>query len=494
MTTFPLRQPRLHGAQASLALLMCLLVLTGCGRLGGRDQEPEEGDLYGMQTPQRIDGPQWTQAWNGRWVGERLELEPTTSSFPRGTELTLGLTASRPDSAPSVDAGEATGRELSRAVLDIQNQGALVRGVHLSLEVLAESPPSDPDALEGFARWLDGLRSSLGDDFEMSWTVPWLEPSGITAEISGLRRSVDWFAVRTYGQPPHATDEAMLWDLAGAERRLDAASEADASFRSLIRVGGSLSQRSERDLALLGTELRCDTFKDFADRSESFFQFEGYFRQVFEADPRLRILRIGDQELSVGDRLRVNRTTVDHLRSIFDRIASRGYERHLGHLFLDVATDSEDCLSLDLEELALAGRPMARLPQVSMEKLGRDRYRIRLVAGSETTGLARTKNNFVDVVADEGTIVDVEMKGFVRFEFIDRQREVAPGLLGVGVRLQVPLLEVGQSVEAVIRTRAHRTGFQLGPRFISPTGVLLPMEEEHWIDGVEPDGEGAGQS
>ena len=476
----PITIPRRHVLLAIALSALCFGVL-GCGRIGGRANEPISGDLYGLDELQRIDAAQWLHLWDGRWSGSKLDLEATGALVPRGVELTLAVLAPRPGSSPDADAGRALGEDLNRALLDVQNQGAVARGVHV--ELWSTEPGSSlQNELEEMARWVRGVRDSLGDEFELSWTVPWLDPEAILAELKSLRHAVDWYAVRTYGQVAGTADLPGLWDLAGAEDRLLAAREAEVPFRSQIRVGGSIGQRSDRGVTVLATQLTCDAFKELADRSESFFQFEGYFRQVFEADPRLRVLRIGEQELSVGDRLRVNRTTVDHQRKLLSRIEELEIPGHLGHLFLDVASDASDCLSLDIQELALAASPPARWPEVTMERLRRDRYRLILQAGSESTGLARSKHNYVDVIADEGTILDVQMNGFVRFEFIDRQREVSPGLLGTGVRLHVPLLEAGQTAEAVIRTRSHRTGFDLSPRFISPTGRPLPLDDQHWTE------------
>lgn len=486
-----IRAPIHRTSQAVLSVLVGCLLLVSCGRIGNRPPDPAAGDLFGFSAPQRLDAPQWALVWRGDWRSGQLELSAVADGFPRGTDLTLAIVAPRPVGSLTLEAGQATGDVLARALLDVQNQGAIARGIHISLE-----PPEaeqGPGELTDLADWLEGVRGRLGNDFELSWTVPWLEPESVTGELDALKHAVDWFAVRTYGQRADLPDETALWDLSQAMERLDAAEQAGVAYRGVIRVGGSIAQRSESGLALIAKTLPCDVFKELADRSESFFQFEGYFRQVFEADPRLRVLRIGDQELSVGDRLRVNRTTVDHLRHLFARIDERADEGYLGHLILDLGTDERDCLTLDLAEIALAALPLARQPEVSVERLGRDRYRVRVDAGSEMTGLARSNHNFVDVIADEGTILDVEMDGFVRFEFIDRQGRVAPGLLGTGVRIYVPLLDPGQSAEAILRTRAHRTGFDLTPRFISPTGATLPSQTQRWTpdDGRDPPARGA---
>ena len=74
------------------------------------------------------------------------------------------------------------------------------------------------------------MRAALGKEFELSWTVPWLEPAAISAELSSLSDAVDWFAVQMYGQPPGALDEPSLWDLAGAEDRLVAATRSSVAY------------------------------------------------------------------------------------------------------------------------------------------------------------------------------------------------------------------------------------------------------------------------
>lgn len=469
------------GVFGAMIAALLLMAGTGCGLIESR-RPPSLGDLFWEQEPSAGDAAQIIDRWKLDWdpSGAPMFIE-TRWAGSRGSSVVLGMRGTLPVKEPDQSAALSIVQVVEKATLDLQNQGVLVRGLHLDLGGQGKGlERADSTRVHTWLKDLyRGVRKRLDPSVELSATTVTLDVAALESEVSQVAPALDWVLVGLYGQPYGVADDPRLWDLEEGLDRLRVARAQEIPSRGLVTLDGSLSRRRDDRSTPLSPRLECGIFTELAKRSDSVFQFEGYFRQVFQADSRESLLVIGETTLPLSGQVQVTRTTADHLRKLRKGVEQLGDEKYLGTVYTGLSRDPDNCLGLDQRALDQSMGPLSEPPTVSLERLANGRLQLTLSGGSEPTALGMKRYNYVDLMADAGLVDRVEVVDFPRYEFLDGSHQPMPGMSGRGVRLFLPLLEPGRQASATVRIRGAKS-VVANPVFRSATGDSLETAAARW--------------
>lgn len=420
------------------------------------------------------------------WDGAEPVVEEVPGAFagavPAGTPVTLAV---RETAAPGVDldAVEA-GRRLAGLLrglrLRAEAAGLLPLGYHLEL-----APASQP----GLVR---AVRAAAGPGLHVSAALPRAvlrSPEGLEGarELAG---AADFVVTILYGQLPDDPDDPAAWDPERLAADLAALETLERDYLvGLVVVGAlhRLSAAGEVAEATTRAQLKALALEP-ALRLSIADPFAGVGRAVhtFQAQ---RPVRAAGWELAPGESVRVVRTAPSLVQGVVDRLRTADLRHRLGQLYYRVAAPEEE-LSLGPEELAAAtgaSPPVPELvPRVVVESLVRGSVTLHVELRNrsrQSTDLAATDGNFVQVRAREGYFQRVEPGEFSRYSLWRGGREVRPGLgwrEPDEVRLYTPMVRGGERIGGAVlelRSRGTRPAVSVAGRFFLPDGRELELPE-----------------
>jgi hypothetical protein len=418
------------------------------------------------------------------WDGPDPVLEEVPGAFegaaPPGTPVTLAVREGAP--APEDLDPERAGRRLAQDFrglrLRAEAAGLLPVGYHLELG--AGAPPELVGSLRGAAgpdlHVSAGLpRAALGDEAGLAWSRE-------------LARASDFVVAFLYGRLPDAPDDPAAWDPERLAADLAALESLEHDYLvGLVVVGGlhRLSPAGEAREATTRAELKA-LAREPALRLSIADPFAGVGRVVhtFQAQ---RAVRAAAWDLAPGESVRVIRTAPSLVQGLLERLRSADAPHRLGQLYYRVAAP-EEALSLGPAELAAAtgtSPPVPVLvPRVVVESQANGSAILRVALNNrsgQSTDLATTDGNFLQVRAEEGYFERVEPGEFSRYSLWRDGREVrsGPGWREPDeVRLYTPMVRGGERIGGAVlelRSRGPRPRVSVGGRFFLPDGRELEL-------------------
>ena len=420
-------------------------------------------------------------AWDGAEPVVEEVPEAFADAVPAGTPVTLAVREAAP--GEDLDPG-AAGRRLAELLrglrLRAEAAGLLPVGYHLEL-----APGSPPDLVRA-------LRGAAGPGLHVSAGLPRAalrSPEGLdhARELAG---AADFVVAFLYGQLPEAPDDAAAWDPERLAADLAALESLESDYLvGLVVVGAlhRLSAAGEEGEATTRAQLKALALEP-ALRLAIADPFAGVGRAVhtFQAQ---RPVRAAGWELAPGESVRVVRTAPSLVQGVLARLRTADLPHRLGQLYYRIAGPEEE-LSLGPEELAAAtgaSPPVPDLvPSLVVESLGDGFVTLQVELRNrsrQSTDLAATDGNFVQVRAREGYFQHVEPGEFSRYSLWRGGREVRPG---VGwrepdeVRLYTPMVRGGERIGGAVlelRRRGARPAVTVAGRFFLPDGRELELPE-----------------
>lgn len=417
------------------------------------------------------------------WRGGEARLQEVAGALagavPAGTPVTLVVRGPAP-AGDGVDPASA-GRSLAPALRDLRRRaedaGLLPVGLH------AELSASEGDPLPELFR---SLRRSLGGDLLLSTTLPG-DPRQ-EERFRPLAAAVDFFVAFAYGQPPDAADDAAAWDPTLAAERVAALDALGHDYVVGLYVVGRaehVGSSGERRTATTRAELKT-LAQDPSLRLSIDDPFAGVGRLVHTFQAQGPSHAAG-WAVAPGEAVRVIRTAPALVRELLDRLGAAGLEHHVGEVFYRVAGPDED-LSLSAPEIAAVAGGGATAPdlgwRVVVQSAQNDSVELAIELTNrsrQSTDLAATDGNFLQVHAEGGYFDDVDPGGFSRYTLRRGDREVRPGLgwrEPDGVRLYTPMVRGGERIGGAIlrlRTRDAEPRIEVTGRFFLPDGRELEL-------------------
>jgi hypothetical protein len=383
------------------------------------------------------------------WQGSRPVFEPLEMPIlPRRTPATLVV---RGRWAPGEgDASQVTAA-LVEAIRDLRQRSADVRalpvGVHLDL-----APEGD---LQDYGEGLALLAEALPASVDLSATVnrQWLSDPQV-ASLGGA----DYLVAMLYGQRPGEVEDPRAYDFREMEQGLRRLEEIGCPYLlGVVKVGTALR------IDVSGVQVDWTTegsLKSLATHPgmtlEHGFTLEGIDRQLyaFVAD---RPVRVGDWDLSKGEKIRAVATSVPHLQEMYRLLGVWDLPGMRGVVFFRHAAATER-FGVPLEGLpgALGEGPSDPILNMQLDLLRTDSRRLVLefVLRNESphpTDLGGVESNRVQVVCRGGSFGRVRAGDFQRFDLLSPDPS---GKLVRTVRypsvlqLFVPMLDGGESVSS----------------------------------------------
>lgn len=420
------------------------------------------------------------------WDGPEPVVEEVPGAFAgavaAGTPVTLAV---REAAAPGedLDAGEA-GRRLAELLRGLRLRGEaaglLPVGYHLEL-----APASPPDLVRA-------LRAAAGPGLHVSAGLPRAalrSPEGLEY-ARDLAGAADFVVAFLYGQLPDAADDPSAWDPERLAADLAVLETLERDYLVGLVVVGALHRLSAGGVAGEATtraQLKALALEP-ALRLSIADPFAGVGRAVhtFQAQ---RPVRTAGWQLAPGESVRVVRTAPSLVQGVLERLRAADLPHRLGQLYYRVAGPEEE-LSLGPEELAAAtgaSPPVPDLvPRLVVKSLvdGFVTLQVELRNRSrQSTDLAATDGNFVQIRAREGYFQRVEAGEFSRYSLWRGGREVRPGLgwrEPDEVRLYTPMVRGGERIGGAVlelRSRGARPAVSVAGRFFLPDGRELELPE-----------------
>ncbi|HEX6200222.1 MAG TPA: hypothetical protein VF150_08165, partial [Thermoanaerobaculia bacterium] len=418
------------------------------------------------------------------WDGAEPAVEEVPGAFdgaaPAGTPVTLAVRQGAP--APEELDPEPAGRRLAEAFrglrLRAEAAGLLPVGYHLELG--AGAPPE----------LVGSLRAAAGPELHVSAGLPRaaLRDAAGLAWSREVARASDFVVAVLYGRPPDAPDDPAAWDPERVVADLAALESLERDYLvGLMVVGGlhRLSPAGETREATTRAELKA-LAREPALRLSIADPFAGVGRVVhtFQAQ---RAVRAAVWDLAPGESVRVIRTAPSLVQGLLERLRTADAPHRLGQLYYRVAAP-EEALSLGPAELAAATGTSPPVPEivprlvVESVSSGSVLFEVELHNRSgQSTDLATTDGNFLQVRAEEGFFARVEPGEFFRYSLWRDGREARPGLgwrEPDEVRLYTPMVRGGERIGGAVlelRSRGPRPRVAVGGRFFLPDGRELEL-------------------
>ncbi len=411
--------------------------------------------------------------------GDRLRVKPLkVPTLGRGQTISLVVEGVLADTELEEVDIQSLAEGLRSAVLDHQNRGSLVTSILVGYSAVGEECEVCPGLRE--------LRSQLGPSLLLGVIADFETAVGGVSE--SLRSSADYLVVPVYGQPGESLDDPAYWELEKTEERLRLLDELGVPFRSLLYLEGSARSLSDESVRL--DQLAPQVLVENAVRAQSEFQFEGFYRQVFDmelAEP----LRDGDRLFQSGAHLVVSRPTPQHVQALMNRVRDMGLANHIGLVFAR-PVPQENVLGVVEHVLAnmLRAEPSDPGLVVGIERVsgGSRRWTLRLTLKNEgdATAVAQRRFNYLELHVPGGSIGTVEMGDFVRME-LDNTEEDLNGMARVRradrLRLFFPFLPTGIELATGDISVAAPRGLDEAvavARFIGPAGDAMESEPAYW--------------
>lgn len=425
------------------------------------------------------------------WRGGEPAVAGAVGAFeavPAGTPVTLVARGAAPAPGGGFDlaaAGHALGEALRELAIAAEESGLLPLGVHL--EPVDGEPLLPPELLRA-------TRAAIGRELLLSTSIP-RHALGSDAAAEAAEE-VDFVVSFLHGHPSDAPDDPEAWDperarddlealgaigsdymvgfhAVGSARRLDAAGES---------VAGAVSTRTDLKALALDPALRLDIDP---------FTGDGRLLYTFQAQAPTRIGSGGaGGRLAPGESMRVSRSAPAFVRLVLDELTSRardGSDRYTGALFHRAAAGDE-LLAFDASEMAASLGAGPAAPELAWRVVVKSRQSdfvsmdIELVnRGRQSTDLAATEGNYLEVKAQDGHFVAVEPGDFSRYSLWSGDQEARPGTgwrEPDGVRLSTPMIQGGERLDGAtltLRGGGSRPRISVGGRFILTGGDVLEL-------------------
>lgn len=482
-------------------LTALMLTVAGCGG-GGAGGERRPGSVLWLTSESAPVAQETMDALAGQgvrevflqavelgWSDGRPELRTDFESVPvPHVPVTLVVRGEAPpEGGEEVTAGLAG--QLAALELEIERRGGLPAGFHLHLAVPSEA------SLGPLARVTRDLGVGLGPKRPLSVTLP-----RQLVETEGARsvaRAAGALVVFLYGQGPGEADERGAWDLQAVRDRLTRLEGLDTDYLVGVITLGRMTRKDASGRTLEVTTRA--SIRRLLDRP----RLEDTLGSALKAvDGRIYefvargATRAGPWRLAAGERVQVTLLGGSHLRRLRRMLSTPTWEHHLGQAYYRPPGPGED---LAVRPSVLAGA-LAETPppsQIEVRKVveargGRRVIRLTVTnAGSESTEIARVRDNFVELRTRRGRFLHVDPGDFGRYDLID-SASGRRSLRADTVRLFSAYLAAGETVASgeLVLTGGDGDDLVVGGSFLLPDGssamVVEMMPEVEQEDGPEP--------
>lgn len=388
--------------------------------------------------------------WNAGTASLAALAPVAIDALPRGAHVTLVIGGSLPASADPKTAAPALAAAVRQLRLQTEDRGRIADGVHLDLA--PDGPPET--ALPVYAELLRRLRAELPRDLFLSATLArsWLADPELAEAVREFAAGVDFLVAFLYGQRSGEGEDASAWLIESTVRDVRSLEALDVPYQvGVAMVGAAAHLRAGRELARSGELGLKSLATSPALRLEHGFSLESGDRQIYNFRA-LNAARLGGWQLEPGDTVRVVRTGAPFLQALRKRLSEAVLARRLGEAYFRAPRPSE-ALTPTLASLrgALQAAPLIPDLRLRVEPAdgagGRPVSGVRVILenhndeGSELSGL---EHNYVELVAEGGTIGAVDTGEFSRYELMragEARHSVRALRAPDRVRLYLPVLE-----------------------------------------------------
>lgn len=384
------------------------------------------------------------------WGGSVPELRLSRiEGLPARTPVTLVVRGTWPPGLTDPDdVGERLADQTQQLRLGLESAGLVPVGIHFDIDAAND--------FQTYGEALSALRSSMDRSLLLSATLrrSWLGDP----RIVGIARGVDFLVGFIYGQRPGEPEDPKAWDLQRVPESLQALEALERDYLvGAMTIGGvhRLDGQGNQLGSLTSISLR-QLVRHPSLVLQHGFSLEGMDRQVY-GFKAMAPADLGGVVVSLGETLRVVRTSPPYIQKLRRRIAEAKPRRFLGLAFYRLPR-GEERLSLGLGALtdALSEKPLTADLGLSLELLARDRQGLIVRAvlenrGGEPSELSLLDNNFVELAASSGVFASVQAGDFHRYE-LRRQGESVITMQALRapnqIRLYQPLLEGGDRLQS----------------------------------------------
>ncbi len=504
---------RLMGSRPGVgALLLCALVVAGCGESGeerarataGSAVVQSAGGSFDQETRATLAEVGIRQVFQRAFEIDRQDGELTIdalddASIVRGTQLHLVVGGRfRGGDARLQQQARELGEALRGRLHDESVAGSELLGVHLDIRIDDEEKAT----AEAYAGLVRGLRRGLDKRFVLSVALPL---QGVIDEgpLQIAAREADSVVVRVFGQPPSEPDDPSWWEVEPAVERALALEDANvAVYHLLIHTMGRARSIDESGRPVGDDRILRDLplesiMRSGSIRLEPIFSFEGFDRQVFDLLSAGAGMGLGAGRAARGTRIRVMRPTAYPIAELVAALDQQDLPGRLGEVYSRLPGGKEN-LSVTPEQLRWAlerrseeGGPKPPLAVEVVPTGGNQRPTSIVVRitnpGPLTTGAAVSGDDWVEIRLHRGRFGSVDPGDFLRPEFLigealDAGREPAnarPIRNADVVRLHYPLIDPGWTIESGrirLRPGASRFRIEVRARRLLPGGGVVETE------------------